>query len=458
MASPPVARSGGSPVFPPSRPILVLVLAAALALPVSTLAAPPPVMPLPPPIPEVLEGFAIQPLAAFAGTTTALAFGPGDADGPDLYATAGSDVVRVPLMWTAAGPVPTGPAESFVAGFQGPLGLTFDASGGALYVSDSHSGAESGRTDGRVTRVVAGVKEVVVDGLPNGRHNTNHLRFGPDGRLYIANGNPNDNGVDGGEADVLPYSGAILSVDTAQVAASPAVLHWQDTGGNAIPPSLIASNPRNADFASKVSVLAHGFRNVFGIAFHPTLGIGYTAMNGQDTPSSQDTFYRLTPGTDYGFPFCHDRGIPGDVGAAITKAANPIFPGTDCTPYGKADALLGWHVCATGIDFPTPGPWEFPAAFQNSAFVGECGPFQPDDALIQGLNGGLLTHNTGHKVVRLALDANGHATDLHDFITGLGLPTDVRFGPDGAMYIADAVVAYRVAPGLGPTPGLVATP
>ncbi|MGH7822076.1 MAG: plastocyanin/azurin family copper-binding protein [Candidatus Binatia bacterium] len=35
---------------------------------------------------------------------------------------------------------------------------------------------------------------------------------------------------------------------------------------------------------------------------------------------------------------------------------------------------------------------------------------------------------------------------MSDFVTGLVLATDVLFGPDGAMYVADAAVVYRVAP------------
>jgi glucose/arabinose dehydrogenase len=403
------------------------------------------------PVPEVVAGFAISPLATVP-VPTALAFGPGGLDGPDLYVTSLSgDVFRVEILWTPLGPVATG-TSTFVSEFSQPLGLAF-GDDGVLYVSDSHPGAESGRTDGRLTRVVNGAKTVIVDGIPNGRHNTNHLRFGPDGLLYIANGNPNDSGCPdgscvGGDPDVFPYSGAVLFVNAKKVSADPAVLHWIDKNGDPIPPDEIAHPRNNHDFRRKVRVYASGFRNIFGVAFAPPglpyAGDAYTAMNGADDPSSQDPLYRITPGVDYRYPFCYNVGPAGGTGAEVTVSPNPLFPDADCSTAPPATALLGWHVCATGLDFPTQGLASFPAPFQSSVYVAECTPFFPDPQSVQDpLN---ASHNTSHKVARVELDANGEAVRVSDFVTGLVLATDVLFGPDGAMYIADAEQIFRVAP------------
>jgi glucose/arabinose dehydrogenase/plastocyanin len=336
-----------------------------------------------------------------------------------------------------AGPAASGAPSVFASGFSQPLGLAFGPDG-ALYVSDSHPNAATGRTDGYVTRIDGAGERVVVDGLPNGRHNTNHLRFAPDGRLAIANGNPNDDGVNGGDADAFPYSGALLTVDAAQVSASPAILRWTDGSGHAIPASAVAAAPENADFAAKVQVLAHGFRNVFGVAWSPA-GVVYTAMNGADTfPSdSQDALFKVAPGADYRYPFCFNVG--SDAGTDITTQSNPLFPAADCVGIPRATALLGWHVCATGLDVSGGG------AFGSSVYVAECGPFFPDPT-----DHGFTSQDTGHKVARVALDANGDAVAVTDFLTGLVLPTDARFGPDGAFYVADAGGVYRVAPVLPP--------
>lgn len=406
-------------------------IAAALALLIPLASALPGVGPAF--VPEVALGFGIQPLTPVP-IATAIAFGPGGADGEDLYATTLlGTVIRIPLTWTPAGPI-AGAPTTVVGGFSTPLGLVFD--GDTLYVADSVGSSETTRTDGRVTKVVGTTKTVVVGGLPNGRHNTNNLRIGPDGMLYVANGNPNDDGVSGGDADVLPYSGAILRVDPDVVGASPAILRWRDASGNLIPPTQIASHPINADFASKVGVVGYGFRNVYDLAFGPG-GAVYTATNGADATPSQDQFYRIdAPGSFHGFPFCLSVGTPG--GTDITVVNSPRYPSHDCSGALPAQANLGWHVCATGMDVAPAG------TFLDSAFVAECGPFFADVVLQSLADPAHATYNTGHKVARVVLDANGDAVAVRDFITGLHLPTDVLFGPDGAMYVADADAIYRV--------------
>lgn len=409
---------------------------------------------LPPFVPEAAAGFVVQPLAPLPAPT-ALAWSP---DG-DLWATLLSgQVARLDLEWV--GPHPLVAGVSFpVTGFSQPLGIVFE-DGAHFFVADSVLEDESldgnGRTDGRVWRVhvedpAEPQLDLVVSGLPNGRHNTNHMRFGPDGRLYAANGNPNDNGIDGGDPDVFPYSGAILSFDAAVIASSPAVLSWFDENGDPIPPGQIASHAVNADFAAKTEVLAWGFRNVFGVAFHPGTGLAYTGMNGADEPSSQDALFRIVPGTDYGFPFCYNEGPPGGVGSDVEAVTNPTFPGHDCSGVPPATALLGWHTCATGLDFPTEGPLAFPESMRSSVFVGECGPFFIPDLVEQSLEDPPRAgHNTGHKVRRVALDEAGQAVEVRDFLTGLALPTDVLFGPEGAMYVADAGGILRVVPAASP--------
>lgn len=388
-------------------------------------------------VPRVADGFALTPLVAL-DVPTAIVFGPGDGDGPDLYATVlTGDVMRVALAWTGAGPVATG-VSTFATGFSTPLGLVFD--GDVLYVADSVASTETTRVDGRVTRVEPdGSQHAVVSGLPNGRHNTNNLRFGPDGRLYIANGNPNDDGVSGGEVDVFPYSGAILSVDAAQVSASPAVLHWRDAQGNPIPADQIAGAPVNADFAGKVQVLAHGFRNVYDVAFDAN-GEAYTGMNGADATPSQDVVFHVQPGADYGYPFCFHVGPPGAGQAETSVANNPNFPDHDCSGVPPATAMIGWHTCATGLEVSNGGP------FGHALYVGECGPEQTDVVTASANDPDHAGHNVGNKVVRVDLDANGDGTGVTDFVSGLPLAIDVAWGPDGALYLADATGVLRVAP------------
>ncbi len=418
-------------------------------------------------VPEVVDGFTLETLAP-ASAPTAITFGPGGTDGADLYAaTLAGNVVRHELAWTPLGPV-VEDASVVASGFNLPLGLAFDEAGD-LYVSDSETSADAGRLVGFVVKIDAntGQRERIVDGVPNGQHNINHLQFGPDGQLYLPVGNPNDhgNGTGTGDSDIFPYSGAFLRVDVDELdAQGPAVLHWVDANGDRIPDDDIVDHPRNQDFADKVDVFARGFRNIFDLAFAPdTLpfaGTAYTGENGADAPSSQDSVYKIEEGGNHGYPFCYNVGEPGATGADVSKAPNPNSPNPDvgCNNKVTATALIGWHICATGVDFPSDGqdgptaqgapgiPYTFPSGFQQSLFVAECGPFFLHDTITRTLEQGATTHNNGHKVTRVALDANGEATDVEDFVKGLALPTDVKFGPDGAMYIADAGALYRVAP------------
>ncbi len=416
---------------------------------------------VPHPVPGVVEGFTIEPLVA-AGVPTAIMFGPGPE--PDLYMATlvSGGVTRVDLTWTPAGPV-AGATSTVSSGYSGILGLAFDEAGN-LYVADSNNGAESGQSDGRITRVDAatGAKHVIVNGLPQGQHNVNHLRFGPDGRLYMPVGNPNDHGTGTGTGhpDVFPYSGAILAVTPDDLVGDPAILHWDDAQGNDIHPNDIGTHPVNDDFASKVEVVGAGFRNIFGVAFAPgDLPYGgelYTAMNGADDPASQDLLYKVQWGADHGFPYCYNVGPSGGVGSDVWVVDAPAVPavlppGPDCATVPPATANLGWHTCTTGLDFPTDGAWAFPEAFHSSVYVGECATFGADSWLIRNRqaatsNPDEIVHNLSHKVVQTVLGPDGHATEVKDFVTGLALPTDVLFGPDGAMYIADAEGVFRVAP------------
>lgn len=416
------------------------------------------------PTPQVAEGFTIAPLAAIPAPT-AITFGPDlpgmlpsvQVDGPgDLYAaTLTGTIYRLDLTWTPAGPI-AGELTTFAEGFSQPLGIAFDDEGIA-YVSDSTAAEVAGRAaDGIVYWIDEdGQAQALVENLPNGRHNTNQLAFGPDGKLYIPNGNPNDSGPASGAADVFPYSGAILAVDADALREDPAVLEWRDGQGELIPPDQIASHPSNTDFADKVEVVGYGFRNVYDVAFGAD-GTPYTATNGADVPPSQDALYRLDApaGTFHGFPFCYNEG-PAGATDGIEKVRNPVFegqsvpevPGGDCSNTPTADALIGWHVCATGMDISVPGqqPSGLVAGFGHAAYIAECGPFFPDDVANKTL-ANPTTHNTGHKVVRVDLDESGSPTGVRDFVTGLALPTDAAFGPDGALYIASAEGVHRVAP------------
>lgn len=269
-----------------------------------------------------------------------------------------------------------GPAMPFATGFTNPLGIAFGPDG-TLYVADSHSAG--GRTVGRVTAVKNGTSTVVVDNLPNGRHNTNGLVV-KDGRLYVANGNATDDGVSGGDPE-QPLNGTVLSY--------------------ALP---VAKNARP-------TVEAKGLRNPYDVAFRPGTNELWYPTNGPDDldPWGEDLLHRTDvrrPTADFGFPAClYD--------AALKRAQSPRVK-TPCRPNATPELALGLHVSANGIAFGPGGAWG------NDAYIAEYGSNIPSDK--------------GHRVVRVPI-VNGRAQAPIDVFVGPS-PLDVAFGPEG-LYVAD---------------------
>ncbi|HSF24294.1 MAG TPA: hypothetical protein VLE20_08720, partial [Blastocatellia bacterium] len=87
--------------------------------------------------------------------------------------------------------------KTFATGVQLPLGLAFRADGELFVSSNFVFGV------GRIMRLrdqdgddVAEEQTIILDGLPSeGDHQTNKLKFGPDGLLYFGQGSSTDNGI-----------------------------------------------------------------------------------------------------------------------------------------------------------------------------------------------------------------------------------------------------------------------
>lgn len=406
----------------------IAICALALVLVGGSAAADPagPAETLPPSVPV---GFVVTP-AAVSVTATSLAFSP---DGGTLYVT--SLLGRV-FRYQVVGGVIAGPPTNFVDGLNQPLGVL--ATDDAVFIADSVPGTP--RALGIVYRAtdadgmgLADSLETVISGLPNGRHNTNNLAIGPDGMLYITNGNSTDSGFgdEGGPPEVQPYSGSVLRVDPAATGLTP----------------------------SPEMVVATGWRNIYDIAFVPSGHPAATAgtmkaavpMNGPDglayssgvRPTGEDTLsiFDVADGVveHFGFPWClYDRakgGLAGFTQDASEGACDPLPPHAFTGLIGpaaqaKPSALFGTHVSANGLAF-NPNT-NFPAAYDNDLFVAEFG----------NLFG---TLPLGHKIVRVRFGSDGAVTAVEDFMTGI-LPLDLTFAPDGAMWVADTTgLVYRLA-------------
>ena len=325
------------------------------------------------PLPRVAPGFVIHPFATVAGAPTSLAFGPAGSDlANTLFVTdlVGGRVVTI----DAAAPLGT-PPEVFAEDFGSPVGVTVDDDG-RVFVADveaSRPGPFGNLAYGRVSRVedtdddgVGDARSVVLKDLPNGRHNTNGMAMGPDGFLYVTNGNATDDGVEGGVAEVDPWSGAVVRVDPN------------------------ATDVSAGDFVEKEALVAEGMRNLYDIAFSPvdptrlfipTNGTddARTDDEAADDPAMQgledsddllyatdidDAITVTDPETgethlepiidDYGFPSClYNEAKRGNLepydnpNAAVISTFGPCPVATVSRPVSS----FGLHVSADGLAF-----------------------------------------------------------------------------------------------------------
>ena len=319
-----------------------------------------------------------------------------------LYVASNSQgtVVRLPILPGGLLGQPT----DHVTGLGGPLGIVFGPDG-TLFVADSHASTRPGRsTDGRVRAIPPGggaagtVGQIVVDLLPNGRHNTNGLAVN-DGRLYIANGNSTDDGVAGGDPEE-PLSGTLLSVKLDARGLTPA---------DVVPPT--------PDEEPKLIVEATGMRNLFDVAFRPGTSEAWIPTNGLDAqdPFGEDLLHRayVNGGAPhFGFPECvYKRGADGRPEVGQNTAVT-----TPCGAHTPPEALLGLHSSADGLAFgPAGGFWD------GDLFIARFGNF--------------FGAPNGRDVLRVPIDANGNAGEpVPIFVSST--PLDVTFGPDG-LYVAD---------------------
>ena len=329
--------------------------------------------------------------------------------------------------------------RAFASGLKQPLGVAV-APDGKVYVSDSAVG-EGGLTWGHVKVFedtdgdgAADSSRVVVDGLPNGRHNTNGLAFGPDGQLYVTNGSRTDDGVEcgppplpvdcGNPGESQPLSGSLIEVDP-------------DSRGVKASPAMVVST---------------GMRNVYDVAFWPgDRGVAYMSTNGPDDPAADDLLYTTrvddSAVDDMGFPSClynaHENGAAGDVGghrehgASLMPMDNPNkavlerFGACPADAVKRPVAIFGGHVSADGLAFAHGS--QFPGSYGNDLYVAEWGN-------MWGAEDGYIA---GHKIARVNLRDDGTIVrdrdgmpSVTEFATGAA-PIDLTFGPDGAMYVAD---------------------
>jgi glucose/arabinose dehydrogenase len=203
--------------------------------------------------------------------------------------------------------------KTFATGLTQPFGIEFRGNGDLFVTSNMLGGA------GRVVRLrdlngddVAEENATIVDNLPSqGDHQTNKLKFGSDGLLYIGQGSLTDAGT--GPLPEGPLNAAILRVDV--------------------------DSP-----SPQAQVFATGLRNPFGMAFDPvSKQLFATDIASGELPNPDSPFDGISwivLGGRYGFPGC--EGIPDLTNPACAGVRGPI-------------QVLPQHITPTSIAFYT-GP------------------------------------------------------------------------------------------------------
>jgi glucose/arabinose dehydrogenase len=276
------------------------------------------------------------------------------------------------------------PADVFVAGEGGMLGLTVDpAFSSNRFIYTCFDSTLGGSRNVRVVRWTVNAaftgltnRTDIVTGAPvtSGRHSGCRPRFGTDGRLWIGTGDAATGTV---PQNPQSLGGKILRVNRD---GSPAP---GNPGGDL--------DPR---------ILSYGHRNIQGIAFRLTDGLGVSTEHG---PDRDDELNRLVPGNFGWDPVSTSGGY------------NESVPMTDLAKFPSAVRAV-WSsgsptVAPSGATFLIGSKWE-------------------------GWNGALATALLkGRRLLVFALDSQGRLTNSGGAITNQGRLRSAVLGPGGDLYL-----------------------
>lgn len=333
-----------------------------------------------------------------------------------------------------------------------------------VYVAHAGTVSRIDRT-GRLTPVITG--------LPGqGDHQVNQMVF-KDGFLYVSVGTVTNSAVVGPDNAVFGWLGVearreVHDVPCADVVLTDAVFdsenplgddpERQQTSayaayGTVLPAGTVVKGDPKCNGAvlrarpdgSELSVFAWGLRNPYGLELGPD-GAIYATMHGFDARGSRpienawDCVYRIDEGTWYGWPdFACDRPVTDERFEVKNKPRPGFLIANHPTETPPAPiARFNPHAATNGFAFSPSPSWGSPA----TAYIALFGDFTPAT--------GTVDRPRGVKVVKLDT-ATGKVSDFIENETpgqasrhsagGLEHPSDVTFGPDGAMYITDWSIA-----------------
>ncbi len=289
-------------------------------------------------------------------------------------------------------------------------------------------------------------------------HAAGSLEFGPGGNLFIATGdNTNPFASDGfSPLDERPgrsaWDAQRSSANTNDLRGKILRIHPEPDGTYTIP----AGNLFAGDTLRRPEIYTMGHRNPFRIAIDAQTGYLYWGDVGPDAgqdsptrgPRGHDEVNQARRAGNFGWPYFiadnqpyHDydfaegtEGPPFDSAAPVNDSPNntgardlpPAQPAFLWYPYGKSAAF---PVVGEGARTAMAGPVFYHAAYRDS---GRRFPAYFDGKLF-------LYEWMRDWIVVVTMDAEGNLVGMERFLPGLELsnPIDLRFGPDGALYVLE---------------------
>ncbi len=388
---------------------------------------------------RVLDGFSFPTSLAFdpSGTIyigeSGLPFGGGRPGG---------------RLWRVS---PDGQRTQIAENLRPPVnGVTFHD--GGLYVSE-------GGHPGRISRFEPdGRQTVVLDNLPGpGNYHTNMAAFGPDGKLYFSQGAMTNMGIIGLDAyelgwlrrlphahDIPGYDIVLAGVnaespnplsDAADARATtgafvpfgtPTEPGQRVAGGMPCTAAVMRCNPDGSD----LELFAWGLRNAYGLRFLPDGRLLATDQGADDRGSRPvgnipDLLFEVRPDIWYGWPDFVGGDPVTDERYVPTRGPRPSFVlanHDELPPVAQPLLRFPPHACAVKFDL---APESLPH-WGGQLFVALFGDEAP------------MTAPEGERAGRAVARVDMSDWSLHELVSApLSRPIDVKFGPDGALYILD---------------------
>ncbi|MFB4284681.1 ThuA domain-containing protein [Nonomuraea sp. MTCD27] len=392
------------------------------------------------------------------------------ADGRVFYISRSGKVNLIPA--NGGGTRVIGTLSVYDGGEDGGIGLALDpnfATNGWIYVNYSPSnGGEVNRVsrftfNGTSLDLASEKKIIEVPAYRNvdePGHTGGYLAFGPGGNLYIGPGDDtNPNGSSGyAPIDERPgrehFDAQRSSANTNDLRGKILRIHPEPDGTYTIPSGNLFT-PGTA--RTRPEIYAMGFRNPFRFSVDKVTGWISVGDYGPDAgaanpnrgPEGTVEWNLIKQPGFYGWPYCVGNNIPfndfnfatNTSGAKFNCSApvndSPNNTGLNSLPAAKpATVWYNYHASAEfpeinccGGAAPMGGPFyrydpasssdrKFPAYFEGTPFLYEW---------------------SRNFVKELRLDSSGNLLKINPFVAQLAprAPIDMKFGPDGALYMAD---------------------